>query len=144
MLRRSFQQLGFETPVQYVRDGHETIAYLGGEGKFANRVEYPLPAILLLDLKMPRKNGFDVLEWIQTQPTLKGLRTVVLTTSDDLREVNRAYQMGAASFITKPLNFTEFTDSIVAIYTYWLAINKSPPITRPQKGSVRNPSPNSG
>jgi CheY-like chemotaxis protein len=143
IIRRAFRQMGFETPVQYVRDGDETIAYLAGERHFANREEYPLPAILLLDLKMPRRNGFDVLEWIQGQPTLKELRTVVLTTSDDLREVSRAYQLGAASFITKPLNFTEFKDSIVAIYTYWLAMNKSSPFTRPHKAST-DPSPNAG
>jgi DNA-binding response OmpR family regulator len=100
-----------------------------------------LPDVLLLDLKMPRKNGFEVLEWIQAQPTLNHLRIVVLTTSDDLSEVSRAYQLGAASFITKPLNFTEFRNSIMAIYAYWLGINTSPPIKRPQKGSLRHPSP---
>jgi len=141
MLDRAFQQLGFNTPVQYVRNGEETIAYLAGKGRFANRAEYPLPDLLLLDLKMPRQNGFEVLEWIQAQPTLSRLRTVVLTTSDDLTEITRAYQLGAASFITKPLNFVEFRNSIIAIYTYWLALNKSPPIQRPQKGSVREPSP---
>ena len=141
MLHRAFQQLGFNTPVQYVRNGEETVAYLAGKGRFANRDEYPLPDLLLLDLKMPRQNGFEVLEWIRAQPTLSRLRTVVLTTSDDLTEITRAYQLGAASFITKPLNFVEFRNSIIAIYTYWLAINKSPPIQRPQKGSVRQPSP---
>jgi CheY-like chemotaxis protein len=137
MLRRAFQQLGFNTPVQYVRNGEEAIAYLAGKGRFANRGEYPLPHLLLLDLKMPRKNGFEVLEWIQAQPTLKELRTVVLTTSDNLTEVTRAYQLGAASFITKPLDFAEFRNGIVAIYTYWLALNKSPLIQRPQRGFMR-------
>jgi CheY-like chemotaxis protein len=141
MLRRAFRQLGFNTPVQYVRDGEEAIAYLAGKGRFANREEYPLPDLLLLDLKMPRKNGFEVLGWLQAQPTLSHLRTVVLTTSRDMSEVSRAYQLGAASFITKPLNFEEFKSGIIAIYTYWLAINKSPPIQRPQKSSVRKPSP---
>ena len=102
MLRRAFQQLGFNMPVQYVRNGEQAIAYIAGEGRFANREEYPLPDLLLLDLKMPRKNGFEVLEWIQAQPTLNHLRTVVLPTSDDLSEVSRAYQLGAASFITSP------------------------------------------
>jgi CheY-like chemotaxis protein len=142
MLRRAFDQLGFNTPVQYVRNGDQAIAYLAGEGRFANREEYPLPDALLLDLKMPRKSGFEVLEWIQAQPTLKELRTIVLTTSDDLSEVSRAYQLGAASFITKPLNFSEFKESIMAIHTYWLAINKSPPSKRPQKGSLRHPEAN--
>jgi len=88
---------------------------------------------------MPRKNGFDVLEWIRAQPTIKHLRTVVLTTSDDLSEVNRSYQMGAASLITKPLNFTEFKDVIVALHAFWLSVNTSPRLERPQKGSLRLP-----
>src|SRR5687768_10167162 len=136
MLRRSFQQLGFETPVQYVRDGHETIAYLGGEGKFANRVEYPLPDLMLLDLKMPRKTGFDVLEWLRTQPSLARLRVVVLTTSEELRDVNRAYALGAASFLVKPVNFVEFKDTIQAMYNYWTTVNRAPEIERPP---LRNP-----
>lgn len=136
MLRRSFQQLGFETPVQYVRDGSEAIAYLAGEGKFANRREYPLPALLLLDLKMPRKNGFEVLEWIQQQPNLTKLRTIVLTTSEDIYEVNRAYKLGAASFLTKPLNFTEFKDTIQMVHNYWMMLNRPPNLPRPQQQSA--------
>src|SRR5687768_9691912 len=139
MLRRSFQQLGFDTPVQYVRDGAQAIAYLAGEGRFANRVEYPLPNLLLLDLKMPRKNGFEVLEWIQHQPNLNTLRTVVLTTSDDIFEVNRAYKLGASSFLTKPLNFTEFRDMLQAVHIYWLALNKAAAIRRPTGPGIRYP-----
>jgi CheY-like chemotaxis protein len=142
MLRRSFQQLGFETPVQYVRDGDETIAYLAGEGKFANRIEYPLPDLLLLDLKMPRKNGFDVLEWIQGQPELDALRVVVLTTSDDIFEVNRAYKLGASSFLTKPFNFTEFRDIVQAVHNYWLNLNRAPAVERPTGPGIRHPEEN--
>ena len=142
MLRRSFQQLGFETPVQYVRDGDETIAYLAGDGKFANRVEYPLPDLLLLDLKMPRKNGFDVLEWIQGQPELDALRVVVLTTSDDIFEVNRAYKLGASSFLTKPFNFTEFRDIVQAVHNYWLNLNRAPAVKRPTGPGIRHPEEN--
>ena len=141
MLHRSFQQLGFHTPVQYVRNGEQAIAYLAGEGRFANRLEYPLPSLLLLDLKMPRKNGFQVLEWIQQQPELNTLRTVVLTTSDDIFEVNRAYRLGASSFLTKPLNFTEFRDMIQAVHIYWVALNKAAVISRPTGPGIREPQP---
>jgi CheY-like chemotaxis protein len=139
LLRRSFEHVGFDTPVQYVRDGEQAIAYLAGKGRFANRDEYPLPSMLLLDLKMPRKNGFEVLEWIQQQPNLAELRTIVLTTSEDVVEVNRAYKLGAASFLTKPLNFTEFKDTIVAVHGYWLTLNKPPAIKRAQNLSPFNP-----
>ena len=141
ILRRAFEQLGFHTPVQYVRNGEQAIAYLAGEGRFANRVEYPLPNLLLLDLKMPRKNGFEVLNWIQQRPELNTLRTVVLTTSDDIFEVNRAYKLGASSFLTKPLNFTEFRDMIQAVHIYWLALNKAAAIRRPTGPGIRHPEP---
>jgi CheY-like chemotaxis protein len=139
LFRRAFEQLGYTGPLQYVADGEQAIAYLAGEGRFANRSEFPLPSFLLLDLKMPRKNGFEVLEWIRSQRALAQMRTVVLTTSDDLREVSRAYQLGAASFLTKPVNFTEFKDTIQALFNYWLALNKAAPIDRPGRRPSGNP-----
>ena len=92
------------TPIFVVNDGEETSAYLDGQGKFANRYEYPLPELLLLDLKMPGKNGFEVLEWIRQQPGLKRLRIVVLTTWDSPQDVNRAYELGANAFMVKPFD----------------------------------------
>jgi CheY-like chemotaxis protein len=139
MLKRAFKQLGFGIPVQYVSNGDETIAYLAGSGRFANRDEYPLPDLLLLDLKMPRRSGFEVLQWIQKQPTLSKLRVVVLTTSSDIYEVNRAYQLGAASFLTKPLHFNEFRDTIQAVYNYWVALNRPGSVERPERPPAYNP-----
>ena len=136
MLRRAFSQAGVVVPMQAVNDGEEAIAYLKGEGRFANREEFPLPDLFLLDLKMPRKNGFDVLEWIRTQPSLVQMRVVVLTTSEEIRDVNRAYMLGAASFLTKPLDFTEFKDTIQAMYNYWISVNQAPVIIRPP---LKNP-----
>src|SRR5262245_1735495 len=105
LIRRAFQKAGLINPIQVVHDGEEAIAYLKGEGAFANRAEYPLPTLLLLDLKMPRKNGFEVLRWIRQQPTLAALRIVVLTSSQDIRDVNQAYQLGANSFLVKTMDF---------------------------------------
>jgi CheY-like chemotaxis protein len=139
MIQRAFQQLGFDTPVQYLKNGEEAIAYLKGAGRYANREQFPLPSVLLLDLKMPRKNGFEVLEWIQQQPSLTDLRTVVLTTSEDVYELHRVYRLGAASFLTKPLNFTEFKDTIHVVYNYWMMLNRPPSLQRPQKGTVVPP-----
>ena len=69
---------------------------------------------------MPRMNGLEVLAWVRAQPTLAQLRTVVLTTSDDLRDIRKAYQFGASSFLTKPVNFSEFKDTVQALFNYWL------------------------
>src|SRR5438270_424523 len=82
-----------------VRDGAEAMDYLRGEGSYANRDEYPLPALILLDLKMPKVDGFEVLTLLRAHPTLRSLPVLVLTSSDQLRDVNRAYELGANSFL---------------------------------------------
>ena len=140
MLKRALEQAAIDTPISFVSDGEQAIAYLKGTGKFANRAEYPLPDLLLLDLKMPRSNGFDVLEWLRQQPTLASLRTVVLTTSDRIWDVTRAYELGANSFLVKPLDFTDFKNTIQAVYNYWLALDKAPNVARPTSAPAPNPS----
>jgi len=119
MLRRAFDHIGVNVPIQTVSNGEEAIAYLAGNRKFANRDEYPLPDIVLLDLKMPRKNGFEVLNWWRLQNNLSAIRMVVLTTSEAIRDINEAYKLGAASFLVKPLNFNEFRTTIFAMYEFW-------------------------
>ena len=133
LVRRAFKQANIVNPLQVVRDGEQAIAYLAGEGPFANRTEYPLPTLLLLDLKMPRKNGFDVLEWIRKQPELRRLRVIVLTTSESIRDVNLAYQLGANSFLVKPSDFTEFVAAIRALQGYWLMVSESPQLGQPNQ-----------
>jgi CheY-like chemotaxis protein len=91
LIRKAFAEAYISNPLQVVRDGEEAIAYLAGNGRYFNRAEYPLPALLLLDLKMPRMDGFEVLKWIRQQPELSSLRIVVLTASDRISDVNIAY-----------------------------------------------------
>jgi CheY-like chemotaxis protein len=119
MFRRAFEQMAVLAPIQVVCNGEEAIAYLKGSGRFSNRQEYPLPDLFLLDLKMPRKSGFEVLDWLRKQRQLTPIRVVVLTTSEEIRDVNEAYKLGAASFLVKPLNFDEFRNTISAMYDYW-------------------------
>src|SRR5438270_6092379 len=94
LIRHAFSHANLLNPLQVVRDGDEVLAYLKGEGKFSNRAEYPLPSLILLDLKMPRKSGFEVLQWIRQQPGLSTMRIVVLTSSEDIKDVNQAYALG--------------------------------------------------
>src|ERR1051325_10934839 len=108
LIRHAFSQANILNPLFVVWNGEEVIWYLKGEGKYANRDEYPLPDLLLLDLKMPRVNGFEVLEWIRRQPGLSALRVLVLTSSDEIRDVNKAYKLGANSFLVKPMDFQDF------------------------------------
>src|SRR2546430_6989906 len=130
LIRRAFEQASLVNPLHVVANGEEAINYLKGEGKYANRAEYPLPCLLLLDLKMPRKNGFEVLEWLREQPNLSSMRVVVLTTSEELRDVNRAYRLGANSFLTKPVDFRDFVQLRAAIKGYWIWLRRAPGVQR--------------
>jgi len=134
LIRRAFLKANIINPLFVVRDGEEAMYYLSGEGKYANREEYPLPDLLLLDLKMPRMDGFELLRWVRQQPGLKALRIVVLTSSEEVRDVNEAYQLGANSFLVKPMDFEHFVKVSQALRGYWLWLNKTPETFRP--GSV--------
>src|ERR1700753_2252422 len=95
LMQRSFDRPKIPNPLHVVWNGQEAISYLKGDGKYSNREEYPLPDLFLLDLKLPRVNGFEVLKWVREQPGLAPLRVLVLTSSDQIRDVNEAYKLGA-------------------------------------------------
>ena len=120
LIKRSFIHARILNPVQVARDGLEAIAYLNGEGEFADRAEHPFPALLLLDLKMPNKDGFEVMEWIRERPHLPKMRIVVLTTSERIFDVKRAYALGANGFLTKPLRLNDFIQLGPAIHGFWV------------------------
>jgi len=133
LIQRSFKAALMTNPIYVVRNGEEAIDYLKGEGQFANREEYPLPDLLLLDLKMPRIDGFGVLEWIKSAPSLASLRVIVLTSSENIKDVNRAYQLGANSFLVKPLEFHNFIAVSKTLGRYWLGLDRPPQIARDPK-----------
>src|SRR5205814_10584329 len=105
--------------LQIVRSGGEGLGYLQGEGKFAQREQFPLPALLVLDLRMPLRDGFEVLQWIRRDPTHKLLQVVVLTSSSDIRDINRAYRLGANSFLVKPTDFQDYPALSKAVTEFW-------------------------
>ena len=141
LMRRALKMACVFNPIQIVRNGEEVIAYLKGEAKFAHRDEFPLPSLLLLDLKMHRTDGFEVLIWIRQQPDLKALRVIVLTSSEDIRDVNRAYQLGANSFLVKPMDFENFTEIGKFLNDYWLRTDRAPSISRPLNQQRLRPAP---
>jgi CheY-like chemotaxis protein len=124
LLQRAFAVAA--NPICFVQDGDEAIAYLEGQGIFADRATYPMPWLLLLDLKMPRKNGFEVLKWVRAQSQLKSLRVVVLTSSDHMRDVDLAYKLGANSFLVKPVGKEEFARLVAGIRGYWIHASSNP------------------
>ena len=131
LIRDAFRRAGIRNPLYVVWNGEEMIHYLMGQGKYANRAEYPLPDLLLLDLKMPRVNGFEVLEWVRNQPGLARLRILVLTSSNEMRDVNKAYQLGANSFMVKPIEFEDLTELCRFIKNFWLEASSNPETCRP-------------
>jgi CheY-like chemotaxis protein len=137
--RRAFHTLPNYYVLQVVESGDDAISYLKGTGPFSNRDEYPLPSVVLLDLKLPGTNGLDVLGWIRRQPELQSLRVIVLTSSDDLRDVTRAYQMGANSFLTKPLEFMELQEMLKAVGRFWLELSRRPTAERPAPSAEQKP-----
>lgn len=135
LIRHAFAKANIRNPLHVVWNGEEAISYLKGDGKYSNRDEYPLPELLLLDIKMPRVNGFEVIKWIRAQPGLATLRVLVLTSSEELREVNEAYRLGANSFLVKPLDFQDFTQLSRLISEFWLKASKAPETFRPPKST---------
>ena len=131
IIRKAFKEARLLNPLHVVRNGEEAIDYLRGTGKYWNREEYPLPDLVLLDLKMPRIDGFEVLRWVRQQPTLKAIRIIVLTSSDRINDVTLAYQLGANSFLVKPLSFPDFVQTSKVLKGYWLWMSEQPEVSRP-------------
>jgi len=125
LIGRALARARIINPLQVVRDGAEAISYFKGAGKYSDRVEHPLPDLLLLDLQMPVKDGFEVLKWVRRQPSLDALRILVLTSSDSLRDVNLAYQLGADSFLVKPIEFEDSSQLGALIRDHWLNTSKT-------------------
>jgi CheY-like chemotaxis protein len=101
---------GLNSPVMVVRDGDEAISYLKRDGPFADPKAYPMPSVLFLDLSLPKVSGFEVLRWIKAQPHLKEMLLIVITHSNEVSIINMAYQLGAHSFLTKPLTLAELNN----------------------------------
>ena len=126
LIQRAFQRNLVSNPVQVVRDGNEAVAYLSGQAPFADRERHPLPVLMLMDLKMPRKSGLEVLEWVRQQPGLKRLPIIVLTSSNQSPDINRAYELGANSYLVKPAGFDSLLDLVKNLDMYWLILNERP------------------
>jgi CheY-like chemotaxis protein len=127
-LQRAFDTAEVKNPLQIVRDGQEAIEYLSGAGSFADRIKFPLPHLFLLDLKMPRKTGMEVLEWLSEQPELRCLPVVVFSSSANRRDIERAYELGANAFVVKPSSMIERAELAKAMGLFWLESNEPPMI----------------
>ena len=124
LVRRAFRKANLQHPVHAVEDGDAAIAYLDGRGEHANRDASPLPHLVLLDLKLPRKSGLEVLAWIKGHPRLKRVPVVVLTSSRQPSDVNRAFDLGVNAYLVKPVSFDRLLEMITTIEAIWLGMNE--------------------
>ncbi|MEM6839599.1 MAG: response regulator [Cyanobacteria bacterium P01_C01_bin.120] len=127
-IQRAFRQADIAASIQTVRDGDTAVDYLSGAGEYANRDRYPLPTIILLDLKLPRRSGVEVLEWIKQQPVIRRIPVIILTSSRESMDVDRSYDLGVSSYLVKPVNFNSLLQMFVALNDYWLKLNEYPSV----------------
>lgn len=138
LLQRACRRAGVKFIVQSVDDGTKAIAYLSGVERYSDRTAYPLPTMVLLDLKMPIKTGFDVLDWLRSQPAYSDLPVAVFTSSQHESDIRAAYRKGANCFLSKPVQYEELLQVVKALDES-LAENYSPDPLRSL--SVYHPEP---
>lgn len=128
LIKRAFRDAKVANAIVAVSDGDEAVRYLSGEGEFSNRAKYPLPLLVLLDLKLPRRTGLEVLQWIRAQEGLKRMVVVILTSSKASLDINRAYDLGANSYLVKPVSFESLVSTFKSFDVYWLLLNEKPEV----------------
>jgi len=126
LLQRAWRKANLPYSLQVVGNGEDAIDYLAGRRAYANRSQYPFPALLLLDLKLPRTSGAEVLEWLRQQAALRRLPVVVLTSSREPAEVHQIYDLHANSYLVKPPTAAALQDLVTLLSRYWLTINEPP------------------
>ncbi len=131
LIQRAFAKARILNPLRTVSNGDEAVAYLSGEGQFADRETYPFPLLVLLDLKLPRRSGLEVLGWIRGREGLKRLPIVVLTSSKESIDINRAYDLGANSYLVKPVGFDSLLELVKSLEVYWIMLNQNPDVSGP-------------
>src|SRR5690242_11644398 len=123
LTRLAFEKARLANPLQVVRDGAELLAYLQGEGSYGDRRQYPLPFLLLLDLNMPRLNGFQVLEWLRAHPDFQKLSIAIMTSSAHDPDISRAYELGADSYLIKPPDAEALLALVQRLHAYWVILD---------------------
>ncbi len=124
ILERCFRLAGLKNVLRHVEDGQQAIDYLSGVAPFSDRDAHPMPGLVLLDLKLPIKSGFDVLSWARLQPGLKKLVIIVLTSSSDAKDVLAAYNLGANAYLVKPSSSEKLTELVQSLEAFWLKQNR--------------------
>lgn len=139
-MRRALERAGISQPLHHVADGREAVAYLAGDGVYADRSAHPFPSIVFLDLNLPYKSGLQVLEWIRQQPQFARLIVIALTSSSETVDLQRAYRLGVNSYVVKPPSADQLAEIARAFKLWWLDINRLD-LGPDQTGEPRLPPP---
>jgi CheY-like chemotaxis protein len=123
---RALSRVNLANEVDVARDGQQALDYLFAQGPYAHRAGEPLPAVVLLDVNLPRLNGLEVLQRLRADPRTALLPVVILTSSDEERDRLASYQNGANSFVRKPVDFAEFSETVARLGLYWVLTNVPP------------------
>ncbi|MDB6124027.1 MAG: response regulator [Pedosphaera sp.] len=126
LLTRAFKKAESRSQLRFVKNGEEAMFYLQGHERYENREAFPFPNLLLLDIKMPRKNGFEVLQWIRKERTAQEMIVVVFSSSDAQSDIDRAFAWGANSYLVKTPLYRELMELVKGIDQYWLKHNRLP------------------
>jgi CheY-like chemotaxis protein len=129
LVKRAFDKARILHPLHTVCDGDQALDYLKGINHYAERATYPLPVLILLDLKLPRRSGLEVLRWLKATTELRRIPVIVLTSSRENIDIDRAYELGVNSYLVKPVAFDELLELIRALNLYWLVMNEQPTVT---------------
>ena len=125
-LERAFKQIGLVDRLRIVTDGDAAITYLSGTAPCEHSADHPLPCLVLLDLKMPGKSGLDVLKWMRSEPSVATVPVLILTSSNQESDIQRAYSLGANGYLIKPGRPDELLAMVKGIHDYWLIQNRAP------------------
>jgi len=135
-IRATLRDAGVALPLKFVTDGSSAIAYLNGSGEYRDREKFPLPSVLLLDLKMPRLDGFQVMEWLKTQKRFNDLLIVVVSGNGDLSNIPKAYSLGARSFLMKPIRVADIQNLMRSHSTHWGTDSTAGTTGKPRKPPI--------
>ena len=119
LVKRAFKMARVQSPLHIVTDGVEAMNYLRGQDRFSDRRAYPLPKLIVIDIKMPRKSGFEVLEWVKRDPLLRRIPIVIVSSSENPADINRSYELGANAYMVKPVDFQAVEHLFQSITHYW-------------------------
>jgi CheY-like chemotaxis protein len=124
LIQRALRRARLINPLRLVANGEQAIQYLRGDGQYADRLSHPLPELVLLDLQMPGVSGLEVLKWIRDRTEFRQLAVVILTSSDQAPDARRAYELGANSYLIKPVGFEELDQMAKRLGAFWLLVNE--------------------